>query len=572
MVMTLRRILEFSVVSQSHPRILGRPDLLETQVRRIHVAESAEVAGLLEGREMILSSGLTLTPNPAQISDFLTRFADAGAAGVIFSFLSDDAELKSQLSAVATNAAFPVVLLDDRARFVSITDSVDQLIKSAGSDQSASSAIIEFLSSASADRLGPMELFHAMADLLAHPLVLVNSLDEVVAHQGLSVSDLHLFLPAPSTHEFRQGFRSSPWVAVDIWHGRTEVGAIMSPVFRKDPRLSIAVERFTELLAQKLDEGAVDFEQMRRRARTEIVSDLRSATPIDAETAQLRAAVLGITEATTFATTVVHFHTGSAATVRSEAQSDQAVSPQLRTSAHEPRNSFYPLGTAASIGRLLDLAADKFIHFTRSLNFPVVLCRISSQDLGCILCLPPGITTESGLAAFEFAFTTWLRSRGQEDASISVPAWTMGAAGTARSLSFAATNGLDESRRVALAAVALEDRGAQLVRPVDLGFHWLAQGLVGTQDGALFVRDQLGPALDEPEYLDFIHAYIRANGNVTEVARTVHLSRPRVYARIRRIEEEWGLHLDDAEVRTSLHLALTLHHLGALVHRPNNGF
>lgn len=346
----------------------------------------------------------------------------------------------------------------------------------------------------------------------------------------------------------------------------------MSPVFHKDPRLSIAVERFAELLAQKLAEGAVDFEQMRRKARTEIVSDLRSTTPIDAETAQLRAAVLGITEATAFATTVVHFHTGSAATIRSEASSDHAVGGPSRSPAGSPRSSSDPIDTAAPLSHLLDSAAAEFIHFTRALNFPVILCRITDQDLGFVLCLPPDITTESGLTAFEFAFATWLSLQGQDDLSAPIPAWTMGAAGSARNLSFAAANGLDDSRRVALAAAALENRGAQLVLPVDLGFHWLAQGLVGTEDAALFVRDQLGPALDEPEYLDFIHAYISANGNVTEVARAVHLSRPRVYARIRRIEDEWGLHLDDAEVRTSLHLALTLHRLGALARRPDNGF
>ncbi|WP_291795696.1 helix-turn-helix domain-containing protein, partial [Brevibacterium sp.] len=60
----------------------------------------------------------------------------------------------------------------------------------------------------------------------------------------------------------------------------------------------------------------------------------------------------------------------------------------------------------------------------------------------------------------------------------------------------------------------------------------------------------------DPEALRFLEVLLQEGGNKTAVAEALHLSRPAVYARVRRLEERLGVSLEDAESRTSLHAAL----------------
>jgi purine catabolism regulator len=58
--------------------------------------------------------------------------------------------------------------------------------------------------------------------------------------------------------------------------------------------------------------------------------------------------------------------------------------------------------------------------------------------------------------------------------------------------------------------------------------------------------------------------YLDSGGNKAALARSGYLSRPTLYARLARLEELLAVDLDDAESRTSLHVALLLHRLRGL--------
>ena len=65
-------------------------------------------------------------------------------------------------------------------------------------------------------------------------------------------------------------------------------------------------------------------------------------------------------------------------------------------------------------------------------------------------------------------------------------------------------------------------------------------------------------------YLELLGQYLESGGNKAALARKGYLSRPTLYARLGRFEELLGVDLDDAESRTSLHVALLLHRLRGL--------
>ena len=67
--------------------------------------------------------------------------------------------------------------------------------------------------------------------------------------------------------------------------------------------------------------------------------------------------------------------------------------------------------------------------------------------------------------------------------------------------------------------------------------------------------------LDEPG-LELLGLYLKHGGNKSALARTGFLSRPALYARLEKLEDKLGVSLDDAESRTSLHVALLWRGLG----------
>jgi len=71
-------------------------------------------------------------------------------------------------------------------------------------------------------------------------------------------------------------------------------------------------------------------------------------------------------------------------------------------------------------------------------------------------------------------------------------------------------------------------------------------------------------ARDGGGQLELLGRYLESGGNKAALARTGYLSRPTLYARLARLEELLGVDLDDAESRTSLHVALLLHRLRGL--------
>ena len=76
-----------------------------------------------------------------------------------------------------------------------------------------------------------------------------------------------------------------------------------------------------------------------------------------------------------------------------------------------------------------------------------------------------------------------------------------------------------------------------------------------------FAERELGPLLSAdaahgPDLLSCLAAYLEAGGNKAAAAQRAHLARPTFYQRLQQIERILGVHLDSAESRTSLHVAL----------------
>ena len=487
------------------------------------------MSGLLEGGELILSSGLSLTASPEATRDFLDGLAAAGAAGVIFSFLSDAPEVKKCLEFAAETAKIPVVLLDDRVRFVDITETVHRLIYSAARGLSGLDAVSNFLSSASASHLEPRELFSSIADMLDAPLVLEDSLSTVVIHQGLDPEQMRRFIQVPAVSKgFGSGVRvvgDETWLVYPvIGHGR-KLGQLVSTVGAGNPRASLRMEKVGAAFGGLLPNGSADLALARQESLSTMVKKVRSGEIRSEKEIVLHAAMLGVASVDLFVPIAINFR---------------------------------QRGSATSVPAGPDLAAitAKLQDTLRGSRYPAFACDSGANGVGIVLCLPAAADVEAALSVVHGSIGPVLGAHGNDRS------WTMGVGTASPELGRTALKGLDEACRVAHSASTMDHSGAPYHRASDLGFRWLMQRLLDVEESHTYVHDQLAPFLDEPEYMDFIETYLQTNGSIAELSRALHLSRPSVYARLRRIEKVLGRELTDADTMTSLHLAVTLYRLG----------
>ena len=83
MPMTVRDVLELPALQQAGPRVLAGRDRLDAPVRWVHVAEIPEIADLLRGGELVLTTGIGLPPDDDGLRRWIDGLAAVGVAGVV---------------------------------------------------------------------------------------------------------------------------------------------------------------------------------------------------------------------------------------------------------------------------------------------------------------------------------------------------------------------------------------------------------------------------------------------------------------------------------------------------------
>ena len=119
---TLRSILSSTSLSRGRPEVLSGQDRLERPVRWVHVGEVRELAGLLRGGELILSTGLAMSGPPGDAVAYLEELVSAGAAGLFVELGERFPGVPEDVVRAARTRDFPLVALHRRVRFVEITE------------------------------------------------------------------------------------------------------------------------------------------------------------------------------------------------------------------------------------------------------------------------------------------------------------------------------------------------------------------------------------------------------------------------------------------------------------------
>lgn len=121
---TVRRALELPGLRGGLPEVLAGEDRLDRTVRWVHAGEAPNIASLLKGGELLLTTGLGLGTRPAEQRAFVRRLADRGIAALVVELGPRFSRLPASIVDAARTAGLLLVQLHREVPFVAVTEEI----------------------------------------------------------------------------------------------------------------------------------------------------------------------------------------------------------------------------------------------------------------------------------------------------------------------------------------------------------------------------------------------------------------------------------------------------------------
>ncbi|MGO9783243.1 MAG: PucR family transcriptional regulator ligand-binding domain-containing protein, partial [Streptosporangiaceae bacterium] len=170
---TLAAVLDLDVVRRGRPEVLAGGDRLGMPVRWVHAMELADVARLLHGGELVLSTGIALPDDPALLAAYDADLAAAGVSGLAVELGRRYDRLPDPLVEAARAHAVPLIAFHREVPFVEITETVHAMIIDAQlAELRASERMHETFTELSVAGAPPEEIVRQAALLAGRPVIL----------------------------------------------------------------------------------------------------------------------------------------------------------------------------------------------------------------------------------------------------------------------------------------------------------------------------------------------------------------------------------------------------------------
>lgn len=521
-------VLELDVLQAGEPEVLAGAAALRLPVRWVHIAEDAATSALLDGGELVLTTGMNFRHSAPAARDFLDRFFAAGAVAVIVEIADGEADdVQRSVAAVreaAREAAGPVVVLHARVRYVQVTEQVHRLLMEQQlSRVQRARQVHEVFTALSLHSATEQDIVDRTAELLGAPVVFEDSGHRVLSYNALGTTPARLLEGWPErsrwvrfagTTSAGTGEEGAGWLQTPVGVAGQRWGRLVVPVARADEVDATQVlERAGQALTMARMAGR-DRAELLHQARSGLLHALRQSPGPGEQEALARAEALGLVAGAVYVPVVARLD-------REPGESPTGL--QLRE-----RELLAGLEGTATAARLAVLAAS-----------------IHAGAVGLLLSVPARELEDSVL---ERLFGSALP--GSEQVSVGV--------GARQGTLVGAAAALDEAHQVAEIAATLENRHRRYYRFADVRLRGLLAVMADDARVRLFARAELAGLLDpdDEDGLQLLEAFLRHGGNKSELARSGYVSRQALYPRLARLEQRLGVSLDDPESRTALHVAV----------------
>ncbi|GLW46285.1 transcriptional regulator [Streptomyces sp. NBRC 14336] len=525
---TVQRALELPGLRGGLPEIVAGADRLGRTVRWVHAGEVPNIASLLKGGELLLTTGYGLGTRPAELRAFVRTLAERGIAALVVELGPRFTRLPAALVDTARATGLPLVQLHREVPFVTVTEEIHtEIVNGHYALLQRAEEVHRRCTEALLGGGGIPQVLGILADFSGNPVFLETTDGQLLYAAGSgpeNADPLQVWEGLRGQH----GKDTPPpagSVLVDVPGGGPGTGSVrarlvllpvrgpLAPVHR------IAAERTAGILAVVLMQARQE-EELAARGRGDFLTDLAEGR-IAPEDAPAQARVLG-------------FKPGN--------------SPLLPVVMR--------LGDALAPGGGWAVLARAVAEELASVGVPVLLGVRPVEGRVLVLL---GLRSESERSAVAdrvaAALQAGVERAGMQRPGALPPVVVVGVAGGWA----AASASLRHAAETATAAQGLTDRPWYDARRLDIDL--LLWRLRDHPDLAAFVDRAIGPLRDhdarsKPPLLPTLQTYLAHAGRKAETARELHLNRQTLYNRLARIGELLGTDLDDPQAVLALSLAL----------------
>ncbi|MGI5442424.1 PucR family transcriptional regulator [Streptomyces shenzhenensis] len=535
---TVQRALELPGLRSGLPEILAGADRLGRTVRWVHAGEVPNIASLLKGGELLLTTGYGLGARPAEQRAFVRTLAERGIAALVVELGPRFTRLPAALVDSARGAGLPLVQLHREVPFVTVTEEIHtEIVNGHYALLQRAEEVHRRCTQALLDGGGVPQVLEILAGFGGNPVFLetADGLLLYAAGAGPEGAD-----PLQVWEGLRGQHRDAPppagSVLVDVPGGGPGPGSVRARLVLLPVRAPLApvhrmaAEQAAGILAVVLMQARQE-EELAARGRGDFLSDLAEGR-IAAEDAPAQARVLG-------------FKPGGSPLLPVVMRLGETLAPGGATARTGGARS----GDWAVLARAV---AEELA----SLGMPVLLgVRPVEGRVPLLLGLRSEAERSTVADRVAAALRAGVERAGMHRPGARPPVVVVAAAGGWAS----ASAGLRHAAEAATAAQGLADRPWYDARRLDIDL--LLWRLRDHPDLAAFVDRAIGPLRDhdrrsKPPLLPTLETYLAHAGRKAETARELHLNRQTLYNRLARIGELLGTDLDDPQTVLALSLAL----------------
>lgn len=530
---TISEVLRVPVLRAGRPSVVAGAGGLANRVRWVHVAEVADIAHLLNGGELVLTTGVALPDDDEALTHYVDDLVQIGAAGLVIELVRRWSDgLPQALVAAANRHDLPLITLSEETRYVAVTEAIAALISAAQIAQlRAAEQVHETFTALTVAGAEPAEVLHEVVAACGMPVVLETLGHDVLAYDtaGGPASELLADWARRSrevTMSERTGYRADiGWLVTVVGARRNDWGRLVLLCPQEpDHRLIVIIERAASALAvHRL--AARERESLERHAHRTLLSELLSS-PVTPADLSARATALGVP-------------------LRRRRLLGVSVRPRTASPAK-------PATSMASQEVLRDLA-EATVLAARRARVAALVGVVDDTSVSVLLSLTPQADVDAVLSRLAGNL-----HRASAAAAQAMP--VVVGVGTAVDEVSDARRSLSEASQVARAVPAQSD-GREFHRLHDVRLRGLLHLLADDDRVLAFAERELGPLLARDEargswLTDTLRHYCAHGGNKSAAAAAAHVSRTAYYQQLARIEQVLGVSLDEPESVLSLYLAL----------------
>ncbi|PRB12802.1 PucR family transcriptional regulator [Microbacterium sp. MYb72] len=185
-LLTVADVLAEPVLQAGSPEVIVGGGALDAEVRWAHVSDSAAVARLLDGGELLLSTGAGWPSDAGELRSFAQALHRAGIAGIVVELGSGHARVPDPVIDVCVEAELALIALHAEIKFVTVTEAVHRALIAAQTDALRERQRLHELFTALSLQGAPADVVVSeTAKALGAPVVLENLAHEVIALEAL---------------------------------------------------------------------------------------------------------------------------------------------------------------------------------------------------------------------------------------------------------------------------------------------------------------------------------------------------------------------------------------------------